>query len=205
MNLIDVRIGDSRQLMKSLASKSVDIILTSPPFKDEDVIGDYWEFYDDCFQEMIRVAKKAVCVIHSSTKMNEIIKRYPPKRTLIWGKGIIAASYRYNPIFVYQISDDYKVNKYIWTDTIAVNPINGKNKSHKYEDPHELYVFLLKMFNDCKSVLDPFAGSGTTAKACRILGLNCIVFDNDIKYKRLIEDKAGFNTRFLDSFAMGEA
>lgn len=164
-----------------LDDNSVDLVLTSPHFKDEDVEGDYWEFYSKAFEEMNRIAAKAVIIIHSATKMNEIIRRWPPKRTLIWGKGLIAPSWRYNPIFVYQKSDEYKVNKYIYTDIFGIAPIKNKDKSkiHKYQDPVELYVAVLKMFKECKTVLDPFIGSGTTAIAAQQLGLDCIGFEKD--------------------------
>jgi site-specific DNA-methyltransferase (adenine-specific) len=35
------------------------------------------------------------------------------------------------------------------------------------------------MFKDCKTVLDPFVGSGTTAEACKILDLDFIGMDID--------------------------
>ena len=94
--MIDVQIGDSRQLLKGYPDNSFDCVFTSPPFKDEDVASDYWEFYNGVFEEIIRVSSKVAIIIHSATKMNEIIARYPPKRTLIWGKGMIQASYRYS-------------------------------------------------------------------------------------------------------------
>jgi len=169
--------GDCRQVMKKFPGNSFDIVLTSPPFKDEDAEGDYWQFYDAFFQEALRVASKAVLIIQSATRLNEIITRYPPKRTMIWGKGVIAASWRYNPIFVYQLSDEYKVNKYIWTDTLGVTPVNGCNKAHPYQDPDSLYYELLKMFKGCYTVLDPFCGSGTTLRACEELGLRGVGID----------------------------
>ncbi|SNX54071.1 site-specific DNA-methyltransferase [Thermoanaerobacterium sp. RBIITD] len=166
---------------KMFEDNSVDLIFTSPPFKDENVEGDYWRFYEEAFNEMYRIASKAVIIIHSSTKMNEIIKRWPPKRTLIWGKGIIAPAYRYNPVFVYQKTDKYKVNKYIYTDTFGIAPIKNKDKIHKYQDPLFLYISVLKMFKDCSSVLDPFIGSGTTALAANELGMDCYGFEKDLE------------------------
>lgn len=174
--------------------------MTSPPFKDEDIEGDYWAFYSYVFEEMMRVASKVVIIIHSATKMNHIISQYPPKRTLIWGKGIVKYSWRYNPIFIYQISDEYKVNKYIYSDTFGIPPVQGKNKSHVYEDPERLYLEVLKMFKGIKTVLDPFAGSGVTGRCCRILNLDCTLFEMNPAYKPLIEDRAMLNISELSEW-----
>lgn len=195
--MLNLIIGDCLETLKQMPDNSIDIILTSPPFKDADVEGDYWEFYDQFFTEAYRVCSKALCIIHSATKMNEHITRYPPKRTLIWNKGIVAYAWRFNPIFIYQKSDDYKVNKFIWSDTMTVAPIKGGNKVHQYEDPTELYAWVLRMMcrGGATTVLDPFAGSGTTAVACALLrneghaDLQCTLIEREDSYKPLIEDK----------------
>lgn len=167
-----------------LADESVDIVFTSPPFKDEDVTGEYWELYADWMREIFRVATKVVCIIHSATKLNRLIVEYPPKRILIWGKGISLYSWRWNPILVYQMSDEYKVNKYIWNDAFGVESVTGKWKVHPYQDPLLLYYTVLKMFDGCNIVLDPFCGSGTTCAAAHRLGRQFIGFDLDMEYCR---------------------
>lgn len=170
--------GDAISVLKGFNDELFDITLTSPPFKEEDVDRDYWAFYSDFMEQVLRVTQNVVIVIHSPTKINYIIQNWPPKRTMIWGKGVVQYTHRYNPIFVYQKGDHYKVNKYIWSDTFGIQPIkNGTQKSHKYQDPLELYVLLLKMFKGNKTVLDPFIGSGTTAKAASLLGLDCTGID----------------------------
>lgn len=162
MNIIHNQ--DCIEYMRSKPARYFDMVLTSPPFKEEDVLGDYWDFYEMFFTEVSRITKNVILIIHSSTKMNEVIQRYPPLRTLIWGKGVVKYSFRYNPIFVYQ-NGDYKANKHIWSDAFAVSPLYGRDKSHIYQDPVRLYTALLKMFSDCQTVFDPFMGSGTTALA----------------------------------------
>jgi len=177
--MIELVQGNCLEVMKGMPDKSVDLVFTSPPFKDEDIEGDYWQIYDAWMGEMVRVAKNAVIIIHSATKLNTIITKYPPKRTMVWGKGISQYSWRWNPIFVYQLSDDYKVNKYIWCDTFGVEAVTGKWKVHKYQDPLLLYSTIIKMFKDCNSVLDPFMGSGTTGQACIENGRNFIGIEID--------------------------
>lgn len=175
--------------MKRFPDDSIDLIFTSPPFKDEDVDGDYWQFYDEFFNEACRVCGKVLIIIHSSTKMNYIISNYPPKRVMIWSKGVSKYSYRYNPIYVYEMSEKYKVNKCIWTDCIGVPSIFGDGKKHKYEDPKELYKLIISMFKECDLVLDPFMGSGTTAIACKELGKNYLGFEINPEYIGVISDR----------------
>lgn len=182
-------IVNANALHLPIADNSVDMILTSPPFKDEDVDGDYWETYDCWMREFYRVAKKVIVIIHSATKLNQIIAKYPPKRTMIWGKGISQYSWRWNPIFVYQLSDDYKVNKYIWSDTFGVEAVSGKWKVHKYQDPLLLYETLVRMFKDCEIILDPFLGSGTTAAACQKNGRAFIGIELNPEYVKIAEDR----------------
>ena len=177
--------------MKLLPDNSIDITLTSPPFKDKDVIGnykDYWDYYEKFMTEAIRVTSKSLCVIQSATRLTDVVQRFPPKRTMIWYKGVMPVAYRYNPIFVYQINPDYKVNKYIWADVIGCYSIKNKDKLHKDQDPVYLYETILKMFKDCKIVLDPHSGSGTTAKAAQNVGIEYILFDANPEYTKNIPE-----------------
>lgn len=173
--------ADAITYMRSMPDKSIDMIFTSPPFKDEDVKGDYWQFYESFFIEASRICSKVIIIIHSATKLNELIIRHPPHRLMIWGKGISSYSYRFNPILVYQISEDYNINKRIWADCFGVPAVNNKWKIHKYQDSIILYKTIISMFKNCKSVLDPFVGSGTSGIACRSLGLSFIGIDIDPK------------------------
>ena len=194
------KIENSLKLLPELEDNSFDMVLTSPPFKDEDVDGDYWHFYDKFFRESIRVAKNLVVIIHSATKMNYVIKHYPPKRVLIWGKGVVQYSWRYNPIYVYQIGEHYKVNKYIWSDTFGIPPLHGSTKAHKYQDPVTLYTTLLQMFKDNQTVLDPFLGSGTTLEACRLTGHSCLGIEKDPQWAHQYPIRCLQNTPPLQSY-----
>ena len=162
--MIQLYLGDCLEVMKGIPDKSVDLTFTSPPFKEKDVEGEYWEEYDKWFTEISRITSKVICIIHSATKLNYLISKYPPKRTLIWGKGFSQYSWRFNPILVYQISDDYKINKFIYSDAFGVQPVSSKSESrtHIYQDPEILYKAVIRMFKGCDTVFDPFMGSGTT-------------------------------------------
>jgi DNA modification methylase len=177
---------DCLEGMRSIPDKSIDLCLTSPPFKDEDVPSDYWDWYDQLFQELIRICSKGIFIIQSSTRMNTIISKYPPKRTMIWGKGVSQYSFRFNPIFCYQLNEEYKINAHIWCDTFGIESVFGTWKVHKYQDPFVLYHTILKMFRDCKTIIEPFMGSGTTARCAEMLGMKWIGFEIDESYYDLI-------------------
>jgi len=166
-----------------LADRSVDMVFTSPPFKDGDISGDYFVSYSTWMREIMRVTKKVAIVINSSTKLKFVLDHWTPDRVLIWGKGVNLCSYRWSPIFVYGI-EPYLVNKYIWCDAFGVAAIHKKWKVHKYQDPVILYKTVIGMFKGCKTVLDPFMGSATTGEACLRLGLTFIGIDIDpVAYK----------------------
>lgn len=181
--------GNAIEIMRTMADKSVDMVFTSPPFKEEDVDGDYWQLYDLWFAEMDRLASKIICIIHSATKLNHLISNYPPKRIMVWGKGFSQYSYRWNPILLYQQSDDYKINKFIWSDAFGIQAVQGKNKVHKYQDPLLLYQTIIRMFKGCDMVLDPFVGSGTTGEACVLEGRQFIGIELNPDYVKLAEKR----------------
>ncbi|RSD34377.1 MAG: hypothetical protein CI953_908 [Methanohalophilus sp.] len=45
------------------------------------------------------------------------------------GKMVSMYSYRFNPIFLYQISDEYKINRFIWSDCFGVCSLTNKQKN----------------------------------------------------------------------------
>ena len=197
---VEYEIGDCLEMMKRLPDNFVDLVFTSPPFKDEDVIGDYWGFYDTFFKEVVRVASKAVVILHTATKINHLIRHYPPKRLMIWAKGYSQQSFRYNPILVYQVTDMYKVNKYIWSDCLPFQAVIGDKKTHQYEDPVGLYICIISMFRGCDIVLDPFLGSGTTLLACRKTGRNGIGFEINPEYEPIIRKRIMADTKTIWQF-----
>lgn len=182
--------GDCLELMKGIPDKSIDLVLTSPPFKEEDVSRNYWTFYNDFFCEAQRIYSKVLIILHSATKINTLITDYPPHRLLIWNKGFSCYSYRFNPILIYQKNKEYNVNKRIWTDVLNINLTEiNKREKHKYQDPIKLYFSIIKMFKECRLILDPFLGSGTTAVAAKLLNRRFIGIEISPEYCAIAQDR----------------
>ena len=64
--------------------------------------------------------------------------------------------------------------------------------SHPTVKPLELIRWLVRLVTPPGgAVLDPFAGSGTTAEACLLEGFDCIAIENEPDYIPLIEQRLG--------------
>ncbi len=80
-----------------------------------------------------------------------------------------------------------------WWHTIV--PTNGKEKTG-YPTQKPLGILrriILASSNPGDTVLDFFAGSGTTGAACAELGRNCILIDNNPEAVRIMEKRLGAN------------
>jgi len=176
--------------MRELDDDSIDIIITSIPFREEDVDGDYWELIDNFMKEAFRIIKNYIVVFQSSTKIWDMCQKYPkPFHICIWTKpNLMLYSRKYNPIFIYMDKNaDFNLNKTLFDDVYPYTVRKGEQKTHKYEDPLYLYIHLLKKFPRYYKVLDPFMGSGTSACACKSLGMDFIGFEINPEYCKIAE------------------
>ncbi len=80
--------------------------------------------------------------------------------------------------------------------------IGGRdNTEHTTTKPTELIKMLIKCAsNPGDLILDPFLGSGTTLRACRETGRDCVGFEKDPKYESIIKERALINVPELSSY-----
>jgi site-specific DNA-methyltransferase (adenine-specific) len=93
-------------------------------------------------------------------------------------------------------------------NTIAV-PLVGKNMGHPAVFPVGLPEFFIKLFTaENQTVLDPFAGSGSTAIAAFRNKRNCVLIDNKPDYIKVIherlEKETGFNFEIIKTDKAGK-
>jgi len=55
-------------------------------------------------------------------------------------------------------------------------------KEHPTEKPMQLMRWCISLAGDVKTILDPFAGSGTTGRAAKDLGLKCVLIEREERY-----------------------
>lgn len=200
--------GDCLELMKQIPDKSIDLVLTDPPYginyqsnmrvksdKFEFLSNDNNNFRFSVYPEFYRVLKdNTVAVIFCSFKNYaidylELSKYFDIKNTIIWhkpGGGIgdlfhsLSTDYEM-AIVAHKGNCEIKSKRYgsVW----KIDKVNPNKMVHPTEKPIPLMKIFLECFAEEDSiVLDPFAGSGSTLGACKLTGRNFIGIELEPKY-----------------------
>jgi len=114
--------------------------------------------------------------------------------TLIWASKSRDSKYTFHYQALKGFNDDLQMRS-DWLIPVCKGPERireeGK-KAHPTQKPEELlYRIILGTTNPDGLVVDPFAGSGTTAAVARRLGRNFIAFEKDLSYVSLARERIG--------------
>jgi len=191
----EVVCGDSLDLMRKIPDNAIDLCLTDPPYglgdkllkggKKGNVV-DFGKKYKDTKWEDIKPTQEFFDEIFRISK-NQVIfgGNYfdlPPTRGIIcWDKNI-GTPHNFSHWEMAWTSFDCPARKFVRT--------NDSNKQHPTQKPLELMRWCLENYaKDCKTVIDPFAGSFTTAIACKDMGFDWIAIDQEEKYCEIGEKR----------------
>jgi len=208
--------GDCLELMKSMDSGSVDMILTSPPYNRkrndkynsyDDTKVDYLQFLTDITEEYLRVCSGNVFIniqknYYNKVEVYKFIGRFSEKiiEVIVWektnpmpGTSIINA---FEYIFVLSNHNkSLKANK-TYTKNIFKTNVNSNNpyrKQHRAVMNIEVPRHLINCFaTDGFTIMDPMMGVGTTGVAAKEAGMNFVGIEIsedyfDIAKKRIDE------------------
>jgi site-specific DNA-methyltransferase (adenine-specific) len=177
--------GDCLDILPTLADKSVDLVLTDPPFGignfvqiGGNVRGDRVEWNETtppqaAFNEMTRVSK------HQIIWGANFFNCFPQGGgAIVWVKNQPMPNFSKAEIASCTYHKKTELVTITWT-----NFVNNKVSSHPCERPVELYQWCLSKYTNISNlILDPFAGSGTTAIACIRLNRKYILIEKEEKY-----------------------
>jgi len=173
---------DYRKTIKRFGEEKIDLILTSPPFLDEEVDKPYYEFLDE-FVEIATRISPILLMFNSSRRIVEICRRYEDiQHILIWDKVFTLPAFKYEPIFVITKEKIWGKGR-IYRDCLRY--LVPRKRCHINENPIPLYRELLRFFPLAKIIYDPFVGSGTTMLAAEEEGRYWIASEIDEKYYNL--------------------
>ena len=200
-----VHCADCLEFMKEIPDKSVDLVLTDPPYGtktnqrgDSFMIGEFSNILPLVLPEIYRVLKPngAFYCFTSWTQMSEWLLRFQQyfklQNLLIWDKkrhsGCYSPSswqFTWEGIF-FGIKGKRKIRKY--QKDVLISEEKGKRIA--MQKPVDIVKKLIEASSDEGMViLDPFIGSGTTAVACKRLKRNFIGIDISKKYCELARQR----------------
>jgi site-specific DNA-methyltransferase (adenine-specific) len=209
--------GDSLKILKNIPDKSVDLVLTDPPYgigkmvsgtmskkrlhkSQYDVFEDSEEYVKNIcvpiIKECIRIAHRVILTPGSKCMMlypksNSFGCLFFPAATgmQLWG------SMDSQPIFYY--GKPYDIGKRIHRCSYEVYE-RPSCKEHPCSKPINLWKTIIeKRTKENDIVLDPFLGSGTTAVACKSLGRRYIGIEISPKYCEIAKARVNSTTEPL--------
>jgi modification methylase len=215
--------GDCLEVMKDIPDKSIDCIVTSPPYnigkmhsnkiqfgtydgnnmKEEDYQKWQIEFINECmrvlkedgsifYNHKIRIKNKvAIHPMEWLLKTNAILKQ-----EIVWdmGKSANSDKIRFFPysekIYWLVKNKETKIfNSKSYSDVWRVVPKHKrKDIGHIAVMPVEIAERIIESTN-YQTILDPFAGSGTTGVACKNLNRNYILIEKEPEYIEIINKR----------------
>lgn len=201
--------GDCLEVMKTLPSESVDAVITDPPYgidlqpqrkKTCAIIGDKndeaRELWAAFIPEAHRIAKGNTSHIFwsawSEVWVKELLeKHFTVKTCIVWVKNNFGIGYYTRP--QHEFAWYCHKGKPPKPDKAISNVWNFKrlNKPiHSCQKPTELIEQCITFCSkQGDTILDPFAGSGTTGVACENTGRNSILIEREPKYCNIIRER----------------
>ena len=200
--------GDCLEVMKDIPDKSIDCVITDPPYgtktdqRDTFMVGEFSNVMPLILPEIFRVLKDdgAFYCFISWTQMSDWLLRYQQyfklQNILIWDKQKHSGCYSsqswqftYEGIF-FGIKGKRKIRKY--QRDILKSEENGRRVA--MQKPVDIIKQMIEASTDKgMTILDPFAGTGSTLVACKEMNRNYIGIEISPEYidiinKRLTQD-----------------
>ena len=214
MSEIKLLSGDCLDLIKDIADKSVDLIVTDPPYcigttsngkqgswQDNNLIR---PFFEQLFEQYRRVLKEdGALYINTDWRTYPFLfpllqKQFAIKNLIVWDYEWIKAGshYRFSHEFIIYATAPMCKSSFSRSerDVWRIRPINftDKNKLHNAQKPVELYEKAINNSSEKgNTILDTFMGSGTVGVACFNLGRNYIGMEIDENYFQIAQKRLG--------------
>ncbi len=201
--MIELHLGDCLEIMKSIPDKSVDAVITDPPYGVNleyatyaDTENNWYELMSKFIPEAIRVSQIAIFPSCQIKRLGWIYKNFPPDWLISWHKGSpghvsMIGFNDWEPLLVYGRHKGVSMHDHF----SLANTEKMGNYGHPCPKPIGWAKWLISKStneNNDITILDPFMGSGTTGVACVQTGRNFIGCEIDEGYfkiaKRRIED-----------------
>jgi len=167
--------GDCREVLPLIPDKSIDLVLTDPPYPNHSGVAAVKQFRDVEIQLLSRFSCRQL-IFWSAVEtfpLNYTSIHYWIKPNGFGGRGYES---------IYERNGSSKSNDY---NIPSINSIVSARMSSEtyYPHPTQKPARLIRLLiNNEQIILDPFLGSGTTAYCAKKLGRKCIGIEIEEKY-----------------------
>lgn len=210
--MIDLKQGDSLELMKNIADKSVDISFTSPPYNRkrndkyanyDDTIEDYYKFLCNFTDELLRITNKYTIInlqknYYNKKEIFNYIGNYANKivEIIVWGKTNPMPASSFNITNAYEffivLGDKPLKSNTTYTKNMILTAVNSNTtlKEHRAVMKQEVSDWFIEKFTkEGDTILDCFMGTGTTGVSCKKYNRNFIGIEIDNQYFNIAKER----------------
>jgi len=194
-----------------MEDNSIDHVFTSPPYNRkrndkyehyDDTVVNYYKLIKDSIEQSLRISKGYVIFniqknYYNKADVFKLLGTFADKivEVIIWEKSnpmpaaALAITNAYE--FFLILGDKPLKSNTTYTKNIITTSVNGKMpESHKAVMKQEVADWFIEKFTkEGDTVLDPFAGTGTTGVACKNLNRNYILIEQEPEYVKIIKDR----------------
>lgn len=188
---------DCLDAMKLIEDNAIDLVLTDPPYGigannkgAHSAIRDTEKYHKgdwdneipkkEIFEEMFRISKNQV--IWGGNYFVEYLKN--SQCWFVWNKMTREFSLADAELAWTSFNGSVRIFDH------CRNIPNREHKKHPTQKPLELFKWIIEKYSEPDHlILDCFLGSGTTMRACKDLGRDCIGIEKEIKYCEIAEKR----------------
>ena len=202
MNLI---LGDCLEEMKKMPDKSVDLVLTDPPYgikRNKQAMGkgggiakhiDYGKYNWDnsipekeVFNEIFRISKNQI--IFGGNYFIEYLKN--SSCWIVWDKDNGTTDFADCELLWTSFNSAVRKIKWRWSGMLQEDMKNKDKRVHPTQKPRGVLRWLIDKYSKKDDIiLDPFMGSGTTGVACKELGRDFIGIEINKEYYDIAQNR----------------
>jgi site-specific DNA-methyltransferase (adenine-specific) len=191
---MDLRLGDCIEYMKSMPDKSVDSIITDPPY-----LSEFIPLYGKVAEQAKRILKRggsflAITPHFAIPRITADVGQHLKYRWAfsMWQAGgahprmAMGIEVMWKPV-LWWVNEAYPTGRGFIRD--GFENTQNKKKFHEWEQSLTWAEHCLKVTRKGDTVLDPFMGSGTTGVACVQTNRNFIGIEIDPKHFAVAQNR----------------
>ena len=180
--------GDCLEIMKSIPDKSIDAVITDPPYGCGKAEWD--KSYPKEWYEIARNVGKRIVIITGSEGLKDTIPLVGDDFIDVVAAWNTNSRTRSAIGFSNWLAAVVAKSKPKQQQNVMRFSISGEMPNHPSPKPIEyMNLLVCRMTNEGDTILDPFMGSGTTGVACVQTGRNFIGIEIDEGYFKIAEKR----------------